>query len=177
MDDLPHNPPLPAELWQAGDVIGMVRRFTSADCDSGDLLDNKKKNGPKVLYIESDVLFDVRDDPIDVTNVGVVVEGDSVIRGSDDISFTKWPQIYPNLATKNGRVYSPDRPSRDERGRNFDDIIFSQKGDIEFNYLDVKAVYGNNIKLSGTFIIRYDPDLTKIGGYAFGTSGIEWKEQ
>ena len=177
MNDLPHNPPLPAELWQAGDVIGMVRRFTSADSDKGGYLYNKKKDGPKVLYIESDALFDVRDDPIDVTNVGVVVEGDSVIRGSDDISFTKWPQIYPNLATKNGRVYSPDRPSRDESGRNFDDIIFSQKGDIEFNYLDVKAVYGNNIKLSGTFIIRYDPDLTKIGGYAFGTSGIEWKEQ
>jgi hypothetical protein len=109
--------------------------------------------------------------------VGVIVEGDSVIRGEDDIYFSKWPEIYPNLATKNGNIYSPDRPWSREGGRNFDDIIFSQNGDIEFNYLDVKAVYGKNVKLSGTFIIRYDPDLTKLGGYAFGASGVTWKEQ
>jgi hypothetical protein len=181
MFDLPHTPPESSEAWKAGDVIGMVRRFTSADCDPGDLLHNDKPRRqdimPKVLYIESDVLFDVRDDSIGVSNVGVVVEGDIVILGPEDIFFTKYPPIYPNLATKNGNVYSPTHPNTHEGGRNFDDIIFSQNGDIEFNYLDVKAVYGKNITLSGIFKIKYDPDLTKLSGYAFGASGVEWKEQ
>jgi hypothetical protein len=178
MVNLPNNPPLAAQRWQAGQFIGMVRRFSLSDWDhEGDLLNNDRQDGPKVLYIESDVLFDVRDAQIKVLNVGVVVEGDSVIRGEKNIKFTKWPQIYPNLATKNGNIYSPDKPSNDMAGRNFDDVIFSQNGDIIFNYLDVKAVYGHNVTLTGDVMVQYDPDLEHLDGYSFGTSGVKWKEQ
>jgi hypothetical protein len=166
-----------SKTWQAGDWIGVVRRFTSADAQSGGLLDQKN-----LLYIESDVLFDARSTDIDTSRTGIVVEGDAAIRGPRRIHLEKRPLLYPNLATKNGAIYSPDLPAGNNRNqrldnRNFDDVIFSENGDILFNYVDCMAMYGRNITLSGVFNIRYDSQLTRIGGYGFGVSSYDWKEQ
>ena len=168
-----------AKSWQQGHWIGYVRRFTSADTihGSGGLLFNGK-----LLYIESDVLFDTRADDINTKGTGIVVEGDAVIRGARLISLEKKPLLFPNLATKNGNIYSPDLPAGNNINqrlakRTFDDIIYSENGDVVFNYVDCQAMYGSNITLSGVFQIKYDPQLTQIGGYAFGLSGMSWQEQ
>jgi hypothetical protein len=171
--------------WQLNNWICPVRRFNYVDADRG-ILDNNDNQHPRLLYIESDVLFDVRDTAnnrdIKVDRTGVVIEGDVTIRGTNGVSFTERPYAYPNLATKNGNVYSPDVPlgNRDSDKtdmRNFDDIIFTQNGNIVFNYLDTKAIYGNNITLSGLVRIRYDSDLERLGGYGFGVAGHAWNEQ
>jgi len=39
------------------------------------------------------------------------------------------------------------------------------------------AMYGANITLTGVFHMRYDPDLTKLTGYAFGLTGMTWEEE
>jgi hypothetical protein len=179
------NNSVTAPTWLMNDWICPVRRFTYADADRG-ILDNNDNQHPRLLYIESDVLFDVRDTAnnrdINVDRTGVVVEGDVTIRGTNGVSFTERPYAYPNLATKNGNIYSPDVPAANRDSdktdmRNFDDIIFTQNGNIVFNYLDTKAIYGNNITLSGLVRIRYDSDLEKLGGYGFGVAGYTWNEQ
>jgi hypothetical protein len=171
--------------WLINDLICPVRRFTYADADHG-ILDNNDNQHPRLVYIKSDALLDVRDTAnnrdINVDRTGIVVEGDIVIRGTNGVSGTERPYAYPNLATKNGNIYSPDVPmgNRDSDKidkRNFDDIIFTQNGDVTFRYLDSKAVYGNNITLSGLVYIRYDPDLERLGGYGFGVAGYSWNEQ
>jgi len=177
MDDSVQSQPLPP--WQAGDWVGMVRRFTEDDCnrwDSGLLFNHN------VVYVESDVLFDTRPGTINTSRTGIVCEGDAVIRGENGLTLEKKPLLYPNLATKYGNIYSPDTPSGNNYNqrlskRNFDDIIFSQYGDIYFNYVDCMAMYGANITLTGVFHMRYDPDLTKLTGYAFGLTGMTWEEE
>ena len=173
------------KTWQTNDWICFARRFTYTDADHG-LLDNNDNQHQRLLYIESDALFDVRDTTnnhdVKVDRTGVVIEGDITIRGTNGVWFTERPYAYPNLATKNGNIYSPDVPDgrRDSDKialRNFDDIIFSENGDVLFNYLDTKAIYGNNITLKGLVYVRYDPDLERLGGYGFGVSGYSWNEQ
>ncbi|MCU0651191.1 MAG: pilus assembly PilX N-terminal domain-containing protein [Candidatus Omnitrophica bacterium] len=163
--------------WQLNDLIGFVRRLSHVDTNNGGLLDNKQ-----LLYVESDVLFDVRDDEMDTDRTGIVAEGDAVIRGTDMLLLEKRPLLYPNIATKYGNIYSPDLPAGNNRNqrldnRRFDDILFSEFGNIQFNYVDCMAMYASNITLSGVFRITYDTDLTKIGGYGFGVSSYEWKEE
>jgi hypothetical protein len=174
-----------ASTWQINNWICPVRRFTYADADHG-LLDNNDNRNPRLLYIESDAVFDVRDTTdnhdIKVDRTGVVVEGDITIRGTNGVWCTERPYAYPNLATKNGNIYSPDVPDGNRASdkidrRNFDDIVFSQNGNVEFNYLDARAVYGNNITLSGLVRVRYDPDLERLNGYGFGVAGYSWNEQ
>jgi hypothetical protein len=169
--------------WRQNDLIGIVRRFTETDANHG-ILDNNNNMVARLLYIESDVLFDVRgnNNSIYVDKTGLVVEGDVAIRGTSGISMSAKPWQYPNLVTKNGNIYSPDRPAgmNDNQrfgNRNFDDIIYSQNGDVLLNFVDAKAVYGNNVTFLDNANVRFDANLDQIVGYAFGTSGIEWKEQ
>lgn len=166
-----------SKTWQAGDWVGFVRRFTWDDTWWGGLLNYKY-----LLYVESDTLFDVRSDDIDAYRTGVVSEGDVVIRGTELIHLEKKPLSYPNIATKFGNVYSPDTPRGNNLNqrlgkRNFDDVIFTQYGDVNFNYVDCMAMYGVNITLSGVFRMNYDPQLTRLSGYAFGVSSYEWTEE
>ncbi|HQJ16150.1 MAG TPA: hypothetical protein PLJ26_06670 [Candidatus Omnitrophota bacterium] len=169
----------PSPPWRVGDWVGFVRRLTEDDCEwrSNGLLFNHN-----VLYVQSDVLFDTRPGNINTHRTGVVCEGDAVIRGVNGITLEKKPLLYPNLATKYGNIYSPDTPSGNNYNqrlskRNFDDIIFTEYGDIYFNYVDCMAMYGSNVTLAGVFQMRYDPDLTKLTGYAFGVSGMNWQEE
>ncbi len=173
------DPSVTSKTWQLDDWIGAVRRFTEDDCEwwSNGVLFNHN-----VTYVESDVLFDTRPGNINTRRTGVVCEGDAAIRGVNGITLEKRPLLYPNLATKYGNIYSPDRPSGSNNNqriakRNFDDIIFTQYGDIYFNYVDCMAMYGGNVTLEGVFQMRYDPDLTRLGGYAFGVSGMIWQEE
>ncbi|MDD5775357.1 MAG: hypothetical protein PHS64_05405, partial [Candidatus Omnitrophica bacterium] len=173
------DPSVTSKTWQLDDWIGMVRRFTEDDCEwwSNGVLFNHN-----ITYVESDVLFDTRPGNINTRRTGVVCEGDAVIRGVNGLTLEKRPLLYPNLATKYGNIYSPDRPSGSNNNqriakRNFDDIVFTQYGDIYFNFVDCMAMYGGNVTLAGVFQMRYDPDLTKLSGYAFGVSGMTWQEE
>ncbi len=163
--------------WAVGDWIGYVRRFTEADAPEWG---NGLLRNHYVLYVESDALFDTRPGDIDTRRTGVVCEGDAVIKGPNRIRMEKRPLLYPNLATENGNIYS-DAPSGNANQRIgkriFDDIIFTENGDIDFNYVDCQAMYGANVTLSGIFRMQYDPDLTRLGGYAFGVSGMTWLEE
>lgn len=146
-----------------------------------------------VMYLRMDTVIDVRDpqeweDPwVDTSSLfnksGVVSEGDVLISGPNMVSFTKKPLQYPNLATKNGAIICTDLPagssiSRRLRNRNWDDCVFSENGDVRFNYIDATGVFGRNIYLSGVVHLQYDASaVTRLTGYTFSLAGYKWKEQ
>lgn len=174
--DIPWNSGYPC--W-----FSLARRFRGKITKG----DGNNKNVP-LWYIRSDALFDVRNrqsswesggvkTDVEFNLVGLVCEGDAVIRGTNGASFTKKPLEYPNLATKNGDIYSPDDPGSSS-DRNFDDFPYSENGDVTFNYLEAAGVYGRNVYLSGTVRIVYDASAVKrLTGYSFSLGGYKWQEQ
>ncbi len=174
LDDVTSNP------WTAGNWLGEVKRYR----------DNVI--GQYLWYIMADVLFDVRDrqdwEPgsidgnIIFRRTGLIAEGDIVIKGPNRIHFTERPFLYPNLATQNGNIISPDTPAGGsetarEGNRDFDDIIYTENGELNFNYLDAKAAYGNNVIFDGRVRLNYDRDLIRLTGFTWGLSNIKWREQ
>lgn len=166
--------------WSEGDQIRVVRRYRS---------DVSNEN---LWYIKGDVLFDLRDrqawelpsvqGDIRFRRTSVVAEGDIVIKGGNKITFDQRPYEYPNLGTQNGNVLSTDTPNGPsdaaKRGqRSFDGFIYTQNGNIYFNYIDAVALMGNNVTLSGSIRLRYDNDLKNLTGFIWGLSDIKWQEQ
>jgi hypothetical protein len=169
-----------ANLWQVNDWLGEVRRYRN------------NVSNQYLWYIMADVLFDLRnrqswepgsiDGNIRFRQTGLVSEGDITIKGPNEIRFSERPFAYPNLATKNGDLTSPDLPAggseNARRGqRDFDDIVYTENGNLFFNYLDAKAAYGNNVTFDGQIRLNYDNDLTQLTGFIWGLSNIRWQEQ
>lgn len=171
---------LGTSAWAAGNWAGEVKRYR----------DNVIRE--TLWYIMSDALFDLRDrqdwEPgsidgnIIFRRTSLAAEGDIAIEGPNRIHFTERPFVYPNLATQNGDITSPDTPSggsdNAKRGkRDFDDMLYTQNGNLFFNYLDARAAYGNNITFDGQVRLRYDSDLTRLTGFTWGFPDIQWQEQ
>ena len=169
-----------ANLWLVNDWLGEVKRYR----------DNV--NNQDLWYIMADVIFDLRDQQswesggingnIAFSRTSLVAEGDITIKGPNQISFSERPLIYPNLATKNGNLSSPDEPdggsdSAKRQSREFRNIVYTENGSLFFNYLDGKAAYGNNVTFDGQVSLDYDNDLTSQPGFAWGLSNRIWKEQ
>ncbi|TAN61444.1 hypothetical protein EPN16_03210 [bacterium] len=171
---------LGSSAWAAGNWAGEVKRYR----------DNVLRE--TIWYIMSDALFDLRDrqdwEPGSIDGnvifrrTSLIAEGDIAIKGPNRIHFTERPFVYPNLATQNGDITSPDTPSggsdNAKRGkRDFDDMLYTQNGNLFFNYLDAKAAYGSNVTFDGQVRLKYDSDLTRLTGFTWGFPAIEWQEQ
>lgn len=169
-----------ANRWAVSNWVGEAKRYR--DNVTNDYL----------WYIMSDTLFDLRDrqswEPGSIDGnvifrrTGLVAEGDIAIKGPNRIHFTERPFVYPNLATQNGDITSPDTPAGGsdtaKRGqRDFDDMLYTQNGSLYCNYLDAKAAYGNNVTFRGRIRLSYDSDLTRLAGFTWGFPDIQWQEQ
>ena len=163
---------------------GDPRRWDSSTCwlNPARLADGNV-TGEQLWYIKGDLIVDVRDNAVNFNTTGVVVEGDVVIKGDHTAFFSKFPLAYPNMATKNGNIISDDLPGGGSVAnrlgrRNFDDFVYSENGDVSFNYLDSKGIYGQNIYLRGAVRIAYDTSaVSTMTGFTFSLGGIKWKEQ
>jgi Tfp pilus assembly protein PilX len=188
------NPALSSSNWMVGDTIRTCRRYyqTPSWWDNG------------IKYIRGDVLIDVRTDDFRPSNgFYLISEGDIAIRGTQTVSMTgqSGTTVEPSLATRDGDIISPDLPDGNNenqriRNRNFDGIIYSENGDVNFNYLiSSNATLGNNIILDGEVNLR-NQGQGRWGGRGWrgwwrrwrrqlGTSGgfdlepviIQWQEQ
>jgi hypothetical protein len=166
--------------WQAGHSIEIVKRYR--DNVTGDTL----------WYIKGSVLFDVRDTQaweaqsikgnITFKATSLVAEGDIVIKGPNKLDFSEKPVAYPSLATKEGDIISLDTPDGGndsaKRGkRSFDNLIYTENGNVDFNYINGASIMGNNVTLRGSIDLKYDDDLLNLSGFVTGGFQITWQEQ
>lgn len=164
-------------LWRIGDPVCVSKRYTEDDCGGqGDL------RRRQLWFLGSDLVLDTNPGDIDARRTGIVAEGDIVIRGSNGIFCSERPMAYPNLGTKNGAIWSPDLPRgkwRETRLNNrlFEDIVFSENGDVFFNCIDASAVFGRNVILTGDVRLRPNENLSQLQGYGWGFSQSTWNEQ
>ena len=171
-------------VWQNNQQVTIGKRFYHKD---------QKFAIPNLWYIKGDVLFDLRDGNDQLKNIdktGFIVEGDTTIRGdgSIDIASKIGNTNYPNIATKHGNIFSPDTPSpspntenKKRDARHFDGLLYTQFGDIYFNYLDSLAVGGSRVYLDGLVLLRFEPGPGKAKvdpwGFEEGLLVTSWQEE
>lgn len=164
-----------------GDNIKLVRRFYQNAALQRWYIGRQISGGET-----ADALIDLSSNNIDLTQTSIVSEGDIVINGGRRLRmrFFGGPLLtrYPNLATQNGNILSTDQPNggnensrRDQR--QFNGLIYSQNGEVNFNYLDGRLVYGKQVTLDGTTRIRYTNGRITSGGFVFEPSTLIWKEE
>lgn len=160
--------------WTIGQWVGIVKRY------------NGNVNDEMLWYIMSDALLDLRASNITFKKTALIAEGDIAIKGAgnEKLHFTQKPSAYPNVGTKNGNVISLDTPgstgndgARRQR-RDFDDLVYTENGTLNFNYLDARAAYGNNIIFDGEIKLKYDKKLDRrLTGFVWGLSNAQWQEE
>lgn len=165
----------PLNRWSAGDRVGIARRFYANMVWKG------------IRYVTGDAFIDLRiKNSLLFQRTYIIAEGDIGLRGDKAISTT--PGLhgsrYPSLATKQGDIFCPDTPSggSDSSKRlkhKFGGIIYSEKGDIDFNYLTALAVLGVDVTLRGS--IKLDNprfvNQPSTQGFEFSSSTITWQEE
>jgi hypothetical protein len=149
----------------------VARRFSANDNNRG-----------AVMYDCSDSLMDVRNNDVNFYNTGLVSEGDVVIKGTRAIYFDRRPLIYPNVATQYGNIYSDEPGGNNDNQklgrRNFDDIWYTQFGDVSATYLSAKAIYaGGNCTLRGLIQLQYERQLKRLEGFEWSFANMHWQEQ
>ena len=159
-----------AVTWAVGDQVKVVKLFA------------ENHNSENLWYIKGDVLFDLRTKDISFKNTVAVIEGDIVIKGTSGISFDGKPDIYPSLATQTGNILSTDTPggtseSNIRMKRQFGNFVYTQTGNVNFNYMDGSALMGNNVILDGQVRFKYDKKNVLLVGVGGGISEIKWNEQ
>lgn len=163
----------PSLRWNADEWVGIVKRY------------NDDVNDNKLWYIMADALLDLRDRDVTFKKTALIAEGDIAIKGTgnEKLHFTEKPSAYPNVATKNGNIISLDTPGTGNDGarrqrRDFDDLVYTENGRLNFNYLDARAAYGNNIIFDGEIKLKYDKKLERrLTGFIWGLSNAQWQEQ
>lgn len=150
-----------------GDIIHIAKRLTHNVMSEN-------------LYINGDIVFDVRSGKCDLHWTSVIAEGDMVVKGDDmfRVRVHSARDKYPNLGTKIGNILSLDTPAggnikyRECRG-----LIYTEFGDVRWNYLDGVAVMGANVELDGLIKLEYDPRWIDPYGFALSVSSIVWQEK
>lgn len=158
--------------WKNGEWIGIVKRY------------NGNVNDEMLWYIMSDALLDLRASNITFKKTALIAEGDIAIKGAgnEKLHFTQKPSAYPNVGTKKGNVISLDTPGTGNDGarrqrRDFDDLVYTETGTLNFNYMDARAAYGNNIIFDGEIKLKYDKKLDRrLTGFIWGLSNAQWQE-
>jgi hypothetical protein len=170
-------------IWHNNDQIRIGKRFFG-DHDSFPY----KFALEYLWYVKGDVLFDVRDENASFKGTSVIAEGDIVIRGDEEIlmrcyrTTSPWFETFPNIATQTGNIYSPDAPSGGSGSakankRDFDGLIYSETGDIDFSYINGIAMMAANVTLHRYIKLKYTDRYVEGNGFSIGSSMIQWKEQ
>jgi hypothetical protein len=176
--------------WLVGQRIRTCRRYyrDSSHTDSG------------IKYIHGDALIDVKSDDFSPSSgFSLIAEGDIAIRGGNAVSMTvrSGTTIEPSLATKDGDILSSDQPDGNNdnqrlRNRYFEGMIYSENGDVSFNYLNsANSTLGNNVILDGEVNMQISNgrrgggrgwrrrwrQSVSSGGFDFEPVIIQWQEQ
>ncbi len=161
-----------SDVWTTSNQVEMGRRFT------GNI------NNNDIWYIKGDVVLDAITDDVNLDDTSVVSEGDIVIKGatSNTVESNIDAGDYPSLATNDGNIFSDDEPSGGSQAskrnkRQFAGLIYTQNGDVSFNYIRGTALMGENVTLKGSIDLRYDDDLLDLTGFVTSSSQIVWQEQ
>lgn len=161
-------------------------------------------NNEALWYIEgSDILIDARaasqgtedevnDNIIDkeatFEQTSLVAEGDLIIIGSKPVTMKAHiepppaKETFPNLATRDGNiisVYVPAGLTETEKSNNrsFDGLIYTQTGDIKFNYIHAVGLIGYNVFLDGLIKLKYDGRYVTSERYVGNLSTVNWRER
>jgi hypothetical protein len=170
-----YNPPEnPVYYWHVADSFPWVtvcRRFSA----------NVSTN-MTVLYMCGDTLIDVRSGTAAFTRTGLVSEGDVAIKGTKEVYFDRKLLTYPNIASRYGNIYSDQPEGKNDNvklsNRKFDDLLFTQYGDADVNYLEAKALYaGGNVTFHGVIHLNYKSGFKNLSGFLLSFSDLHWQEQ
>lgn len=175
-----------------GKTVRVIKRFAGAH------------NNEALWYIEgSDILIDARtasqgtedevgDNIIDkeakFEKTSLVAEGDIIIIGSKPVTMKAHieqppaKETFPNLATRDGNIISVYVPeggteTKKSNNRSFDGLIYTQTGDIRFNYIDGVAIIGYNVFLDGLIKLKYDGRYVSSERYVGNLSTVNWRER
>jgi hypothetical protein len=156
--------------WSVGERIRIVKLFSGNNNNQG------------LWYIKGDVVIDARTDNARFKKTSLVAEGDIAIKGSERLSMDAYvePSVlrtFPNLATENGNIYSPDSPDAGSNGRRFRGLIYTENGDVLFNYINGTAIMGDNVTLEGLVELNYAPKYIDDDGFLGALSVINWREK
>lgn len=156
---------------------------------------NGSINNEELWYIEgSDIVIDVRTAAQDgngassiFNHTSAVAEGDILISGSKGLSMLAFVdgsahETYPNIATKTGNIYSTFTPegsteSQKKNNRDFDGLVYTKTGTINFNYVEGAALIGYDIILDGLVGLEYEGKYIDSDAFVGGISKINWEEQ
>ncbi len=156
---------------------------------------NGNINNQKLWYIEgSDIIVDVRnaaqggpDIQASLNHTSLIAEKDILISGSKGLSMltyvdTSSNETFPNIATQTGNIYSNFTPegsteSQKSSNRSFDGLIYTNTGNISFNYANGIAMMGYNVTLDGLIKLEYEGRYIDTGGFGGTLSKVTWQEQ
>jgi len=160
------------DTWD-NDTIRIVKRFSQ-----GSWFTRWYIKGNASGIIPGDVVIDVRNNSFTFFFSSIVATGDIVIKGGRRIRFFSLLG-WPNLATKEGDILSWDTPlNNNPNSRSFYGLIYTQNGDVNFNYLNSRGgVMGNNVSLEGKVRVRYNPWFIPVNGFIFSPSVVNWQEK
>ncbi|RLF39028.1 MAG: hypothetical protein DRN12_07535 [Thermoplasmata archaeon] len=159
------------DTWDS-DQIRLVKRFF------------QNMFNQNIYYVKGDVLLDLRNTNLTFWYTNIIAEQDIVIKGRYGILMTTrtFGESWPSLATKYGDILSLQQPLgstelRRLRRRRFGGLIYSEQGEVSFNYLWGIGVMGNDVNFDGRIRLRYVSSKLDSGGFIFEPSVIVWREE
>ena len=173
-------------IWHVGDKVRLVKRFH----ESLPLIHTFLVSITRYWYIDTDVIIDARYNNVYRWYTSIVATGDIVITGDNKVSMRAhllFPS-YPLFATKDGDIISfPPQTGNDQikmKKRAFYGMIYTQNGDMDFNYLygivgwwrGVELI-ANNLYLRGRVQIDYSSYFVDDYGFDFKPSALYWQEK
>jgi len=146
----------------------------------GDTTINTQKIQKQLIYVEGDAAIDCSGKKgVSFIQSSLVAEGDIIITGENTLKIDEYN--YPGagklvaLATKNGDIISTGCTRIQER--DIKGLLFSETGDIDFDYLKTDAaIYANNIIIHGDVDIDYKVKRFPTVGFIYGIQFYDWEE-
>ena len=142
----------------------------------------------KLYYVKGDVTIatGTAGNGINFNKTSLVAEGNITVTGNRKLTISTHVnnsshESFPNLATKNGNITSATAPSSAKAlDRNFDGLIYTQLGTVDFNYIYLRGgIMGVTVKVRGKVDILYNGKYvsdTGFGGLG-NISSVTWKEK
>lgn len=145
-------------------------------------------NNDGVYYVKGKATIDLSKGNIVFNHTSIIAENGVEIKGSKSLSMlayvdTSAHETFPNLASQNGDIISTDTPDgvgdkQKRDNRKFDGLIFTQFGEVDFNYINGVAVMGATATLRGSVVLKYQPKYVDTQGFVSGNiSVVRWQEQ